>query len=141
MLTPQDMTDPTATAERLAPYAHSTGKPVLASWMGGDEVAAGKSILNGAGIPTFDYPDTAAQAFNNMWRYNYNLRGIYETPELAADNGANGESIDRDRAARIIEAVRAKGREILTEFEAKELLDAYGIPTVRQRSPGAPTKP
>ena len=137
VLTPQDMTDPTATAERLAPYAHSTGKPVLASWMGGDEVAAGKSILNGAGIPTFDYPDTAAQAFNNMWRYNYNLRGIYETPELAADNGANGESIDRDRAARIIENVRAKGREILTEFEAKELLDAYGIPTVQTKVAGS----
>ena len=137
VLTPQDMTDPTATAERLAPYAHSTGKPVLASWMGGDEVAAGKSILNGAGIPTFDYPDTAAQAFNNMWRYNYNLRGIYETPELAADNGANGESIDRDRAARIIENVRAKGREILTEFEAKELLDAYGISTVQTKVAGS----
>ena len=130
VLTPQDMTDPTATAERLAPYAHSTGKPVLASWMGGGEVAAGKSILNGAGIPTFDYPDTAAQAFNNMWRYNYNLRGIYETPELAADNASNGESIDRDRAAEIIEGVREKGREILTEFEAKEILDAYGISTV-----------
>ena len=106
VLTPQDMTDPTATAEQLAPYAHSTGKPVLASWMGGEEVAAGKTILNGAGIPTFDYPDTAAQAFNNMWRYNYNLRGIYETPELADNNSSNGESIDRDRAANIIENVR-----------------------------------
>ena len=133
VLTPQDMTDPTATAEQLAPYAHSTGKPVLASWMGGDEVAAGKSILNGAGIPTFDYPDTAAQAFNNMWRYNYNLRGIYETPELAADNAANGESIDRERAAEIIAGIRDAGREILTEFEAKELLDAYGIPTVQTK--------
>ena len=133
VLTPQDMTDPTATAEQLAPYARSTGKPVLASWMGGNEVAAGKSILNGAGIPTFDYPDTAARAFNNMWRYNYNLRGIYETPELAADNATNGESIDRDRAAEIIGGVRETGREILTEFEAKELLDAYGIPTVQTK--------
>ena len=133
VLTPQDMTDPTATAEQLAPYARSTGKPVLASWMGGNEVAAGKSILNGAGIPTFDYPDTAARAFNNMWRYNYNLRGIYETPELAADNATNGESIDRDRAAEIIGGVREAGREILTEFEAKELLDAYGIPTVQTK--------
>ncbi|MGH3090551.1 MAG: acetate--CoA ligase family protein, partial [Rubrobacteraceae bacterium] len=69
VLTPQDMTDPTATAEALAPYVRSTGKPVLASWMGGPEVAAGTSILNGAGIPTFDYPDTAAQVFTNMWRY------------------------------------------------------------------------
>src|ERR671910_119462 len=56
ILTPQDMTDPTATAERLAPYAQSTRKPVLASWMGGPALAAGDSILNGAGIPTFGYP-------------------------------------------------------------------------------------
>ena len=125
VLTPQAMTDPTATAERLAPYATSTGKPVLASWMGGADVAAGESILNGAGIPTFDYPDTAARAFTNMWRYTYNLRGIYETPEPAGDVEA-----DRERVERVIGRVRESGRTILTEFEAKEVLAAYGIPTV-----------
>ena len=38
------------------------GKPVLASWMGGDDVAEGAAILRAAGIPTFAYPDTAARA-------------------------------------------------------------------------------
>ena len=131
ILTPQDMTDPTATAEALAPYAASTGKPVLASWMGGAEVAAGTSILNGAGIPTFDYPDSAAHAFTNMWRYTYNLRSIYETPELAVDS--DGNDVDRDRAREVIDSVRDRDRTILTEFEAKELLAAYGIPTVETR--------
>ena len=93
--------------------------------MGGAEVAAGDSVLNGAGIPTFDYPDTAARAFTNMWRYTYNLRGIYETPELADDDDA-----DRERAEEIIAGVRDAGRTILTEFEAKQVLAAYGIPTV-----------
>jgi acetyltransferase len=126
ILTPQDMTDPTATAERLAPYANSSSKPVLASWMGGPAVAAGESILNGSGIPTFDYPDTAARAFTNMWKYTYNLRSIYETPEPAEDEGA-----DRDLVAEIIDGVRDSGRAILTEFEAKQVLAAYGIPTVQ----------
>jgi acetyltransferase len=125
VLTPQDMTDPTATAERLAPYAQSTRKPVLASWMGGPAVSAGDSILNGSGIPTFDYPDAAARAFTNMWKYTYNLRGIYETPEPAED-----ESADRDLVEEIIGRVRDSGRTILTEFEAKQILAAYGIPTV-----------
>ena len=57
------MIDPTLTAEKLAPYAKSTGKPVLASWMGGGEMLAGIEILNQAGIPTFPYPDTAARVF------------------------------------------------------------------------------
>jgi acetyltransferase len=129
VLTPQDMTEPTETAQRLVPYAHDTGKPVLASWMGGAEVAAGTSILNGASIPTFDYPDDAARAFTNMWRYSYNLRGIYETPELATEDG----SIDRERAESIVATAREVGRTILTEFESKDLLAAYGIPTVETR--------
>src|SRR5919199_672341 len=135
ILTPQDMTDPTATAERLAPYANGTRKPVLASWMGGPAVSAGESILNGAGIPTFDYPDTAARAFTNMWKYTYNLRSIYETPEPAGDEGA-----DRGRVEEIIERVRDSGRTILTEFEAKQVLTAHGIPTVQTEVARSPDR-
>jgi acetyltransferase len=127
------MTDPTATAERLAPYAQSTRKPVLASWMGGPAVAAGDSILDGAGIPTFDYPDAAARAFTNMWKYTYNLRSIYETPEPTQDEGA-----DRSRVEEVIDRVRDSGRTVLTEFEAKEILAAYGIPTVETRVARSP---
>src|SRR5829696_6690677 len=128
VLTPQDMTEPTATAERLALYAKTRGKPVLASWMGGKSVALGDEILDQAGIPTFDYPDTAARIFDYMWRYSYNLRSIYETPELAEEDELEGE-----RAGEIISNARDEGRTLLTEWEAKELLAAYGVPTVETR--------
>jgi len=126
ILTPQDMTKSTETAEELKKYASSTGKPVLASFMGGEEVEAGKAILNHAGIPTFDYPDTAAAAFNYMWRYSYNLKGLYETPSAAEQ-----EVPDRDSAGRIITAARSAGRTLLTEAEAKQLLSAYLIPVTQ----------
>ena len=126
ILTPQAMTDPTQTAEQLKPYAKSTGKPVLASWMGGAEVAAGQDILNRAGIPTFPFPDTAAKVFYYMWRYSYNLRGLYETPSLPAD----GEVADSKRAGTIVERARQAGRTLLSELESKQVLAAYGIPCV-----------
>src|SRR5262249_37336095 len=63
ILTPQAMTDPTKTAEELKPYARIPGKPVLASWMGGNDVEPGETLLNAANIPTFGYPDTAARMF------------------------------------------------------------------------------
>ncbi len=128
ILAPQGMTDPAAIAESLKPYAKSSGKPVLTSWMGGASIAAGETILNGAGIPTFPYPDTAARAFTYMWRYSYNLHELYETPTLA-----EGEELDagsRRLANNIIETARSQGRVLLNEFESKNILSHYGIPTV-----------
>jgi acetyltransferase len=123
---PQGMAEPTQTAERLKPFATSTGKPVLACWMGGDEVAAGIQILNRAGIPTFSFPDTAARIFDYMWRYSYNLRGLYETPVLPSADA----DLDRNAAETVIGRARRARRTILTEVESKQLLSAYGIPTV-----------
>jgi len=125
ILTPQAMTEATATAELLRPYARLRDKPILASWMGGDSVEAGERILNEAGIPTFGYPDTAARMFTYMWRYSDNLRSLYETP-VAGDDRA----IHRDAASMVIAQVRAAGRTLMTEYESKRLLAAYGIPTV-----------
>jgi len=131
ILTPQAMTDPTQIAQQLKPYAKLDGKPLLASWMGGPAVSAGEAILNGAGIPTFAYPDTAARIFHYMWQYSYNLRGLYETPILPSQFAETGSG--RAEAAGIIEAARKSGRTILTEAESKRLLASYGIPTVETR--------
>jgi acetyltransferase len=134
ILTPQSMTDPTGTAEMIKHQATAYGKPVLASWMGGTDVAAGRAILNKANIATFAYPDTAARVFALMWRYSDNLRGVYETPCLAGDqeNHAPRQAEVKKRLAQ----ARAEGRSLLTEAESKQVLAAYGIPTVETRLAG-----
>jgi acetyltransferase len=131
ILTPQAMTDPTLTAEQVKRYATSTGKPILASWMGGAEVASGTMILNRASIPTFPYPDTAARVFDYMWHYRSNLRSLYETPLPSLEFDKDGP--DRALAEKLIDSARQSGRTLLTEVEAKQLLAAYGIPTVETR--------
>jgi acetyltransferase len=128
ILTPQAMSDPTGTAEKLRPYAKIEGKPVLASWMGGAVVARGEEILNQAGIPTYTYPDAAAQVFYALWRSTYNLRGLYETPALLDEDEVAAEG--RRAASALVEGARQSGRTILTEYESKKLLEAYKIPTV-----------
>jgi acetyltransferase len=128
ILTPQAMTNPSKIAEDLTIYAKKASKPVIASFMGGDEVTMGEAILNRASIPTYRYPDAAAHLFNLMWQYSYNLQGIYETPSLPEDK----EGIpNRNLAEEIIQRAQASGRDILTELESKELLAAYGIPIVK----------
>jgi acetyltransferase len=131
VIAPQGGADPTEVAKRMTPYAQGSGKPLLASWMGGDGVAEGTAILNTAGIPTFPYPDTAARAFSYMWRYTYNLRGLYETPALV--EGPEAAADARRKVGDFVRQARASGRTLLNEFEAKQLLALYGIPVVETR--------
>ena len=127
VLTPQAVTAPTDIATKLTSFAKIEGKPILASFMGGERIAEAMAILDHAGIPTFAYPDSAARAFCYLWQYTHALHALYETPALAV----GGErSAARAVAKGIIERVQQSGRTLLTEPESKELLAAYGIPVV-----------
>ncbi len=127
ILSPQDVTDPSGTAECLRPYSHGSGKPLLASWMGGATVQNGVELLNQAGIPTFEYPDAAAWTFAKMWEYSRQLRDLYEVPAIR-DTEVSESS--RDEVKQLIEKVRASGRSLLTEHESKRVLELYHIPCV-----------
>ncbi len=132
ILTPQDMTDATGSAQQLALKAKALGeKPILASWMGGDTVEAGRTILHDAGVPVFNYPDTAAKIFCTMHAYNRNLQALYETPRPAV--GMHELGVDLKSVEQLIQGARSAGRTVLTEEESKRLLALYGIPIVETR--------
>ena len=138
ILAPQGMTDPAQVAESLKAHAIVPGKPVLASWMGGKSVAEGVELLNAANIPTFSYPDTAARAFTYMWKYSYNLRGLYEIPVLSESEDSLEQA--EPRAKSFLEGIRATGRTILTEAESKRVIALYGITTVETRLASDPAE-
>jgi acetyltransferase len=126
LLTPQAMTDPTETARQLRPFAKLDGKPVLASWMGGADVRAGRQLLGEAGIANFDAPEAAIRAFLHLVQYRRNQDLLYEQPAALPADWAP----DQEQVRRLLAQVRSAGRTLLTEFEAKQLLKCYGIPIV-----------
>lgn len=127
ILTPQDMTDPTATAQKLSSFSR-LNVPILASWMGGESVLKGSEILSDAGIPVFAYPDMACKTFAAMWTYSDNLKSLYEVPVLPQDF-----QVKKEVAREIIDKARKEGRTILDEYESKRVVEAYNIPIVPTR--------
>ena len=124
ILTPQAMTDPTATAELMAQAAEKTRKLVLTAWMGGQLVAPGREIMAHAGIASYESPDRAVRAFTYLDTYRRNRQLLYETPSLVPLD----KWLDPRMAHEQIDLLLADGRETLSEIESKSLLSAYGIP-------------
>lgn len=131
VLTPQEMTDPTLTAERIIPFTHLPEKPIFASWMGGKSVAEGMAKLNLAGIPTFAYPDQAATLFADLCSRNSQLKAYSETPLYHYELDEEKNHFEINPQIRSIFALAAKeNRTILTEVESKKVFSLYGIPIV-----------
>ena len=129
IMTPQAMSDRVDIAKKLVQLPPCLKEQARSGELDGRRKGEqGEAVLDGAGIPTFPFPDAAVRAFNYMWRYTYNLRGLYETPEIT---DAGGDAARR--AAELIEQARKANRTLLTEFESKQLLSLYGIPTVETR--------
>ena len=127
VLTPQAMTDPTATALAVAAVAGRAGKTVIASWLGGSSMQAGVEALDRTGVPNYRTPEQAIRAFLHLVAYARTREVLYETPRNILPRFLP----HRDQCDRLFAVARDSGRDILTEDESKELLAAYGIPVVR----------
>jgi acetyltransferase len=77
-------------------------------------------------MPTFVTPEQAVRSFIYLYRYDYNLQLLQETPE----NILRDFSPDREKAKGIIEDALRQNRLILNLNEVKEILQAYGIPVI-----------
>lgn len=131
LLTPKPTVQPTFVAEKVRDAAKGLRVPLLASWMGGQAVSAGREVLRAAGIPCFVFPDAAARIFNYMWGYRDSLNSLYETPEPIARWGFHENNWVRDTLSEILRRAREERRVFLTGLESKRILEAYGIPVLR----------
>jgi acetyltransferase len=102
------------------------GKTLLASWVGAATTGAALRIFSEAGIPSYDTPEQAIRGFMQLVEHGVRQDLLLETPPSLPE-------VFRPRtedAVRVIEGAVNEGREWLTEPEAKEVMEAYDIPTV-----------
>lgn len=128
ILTPQAMTRPLKVAEAVIAAAEASDKPIIASWMGGAQVDPARYAFRQAKIPIFNTPEAAIDAFHYLAAYRANQKSLLETPgRLPLEH----DEPNTEAARLIIESALADKRSVLTEPESIALLEAFGIPTVR----------
>ncbi|MCW9034737.1 MAG: GNAT family N-acetyltransferase [Rhodospirillales bacterium] len=101
-------------------------RPLTTCFVGEEAVAPGRKLFIKAGIPTFDTPLKAAQAFMHTVHYRRNQELLMETPPSMPEDFKPA----RDTARLIVENALASGHEFMSEPEAKAVLASYGVPTV-----------
>ena len=119
-------------ARALLPAVSAAPRRVLGCWLGDGAVKEARQLFRDAGVPDFDTPEQAVRAFSFLRTHRLNQEALLQTPP--AHSAAQPVDLPRIRA--IVGAVLASGRELLTEPEAKDLLEAAGLPVVATRVVG-----
>ena len=131
---PQAVSAPADVATALTDLLKDCPVPVFAVWMGGEEAEKGREIFNRAGIPTYETPERAVEAFNLMHAYARNIELLQETPSTFV----HAFEFDKKKAAAIIRGATNENSRFLSEMESKDLLAAYGIPVNRTEVAASP---
>lgn len=127
---PYFSTDPTETARAVAEALQGNSHiPLFTVWMGDDQVLSAREYLNAKGIPTFVTPEQAVRSFMYMYRYDYNLQLLQETPEAILKDFVP----DTGKAEGIFRKASSENRPRLELDEIKDILQAYGIPLITVR--------
>jgi len=116
VVTPQNMTQPLALAEKLA-QAHRGKKPLLAAFLGGKEMVAAHARLMELNIPNYPSPERAVGALRALCDY---AAWRNRPPRVVARFPVNRRRVDR-----VIAWHGRMGINQVGEVEAKEILRAY----------------
>jgi acetyl coenzyme A synthetase (ADP forming)-like protein len=120
VLTPQTMTQIPETADALGTISKKYGKPVFGAFMGDAAIQPGVEVMRSHSVPNYQVPERAVTAIAAMRDY----RTWLNTPPLAVETF----NVNRGKVAELLARTRAEGRVTMGDAEAREVLEAYGIP-------------
>jgi acetyltransferase len=116
-------------ARALLPLLQGSRLQPLACWLGDAAVREARGLFQAGGIPTYDTPEQAVDAFAMLVTYRRNQEELMQAPPAESAQPLWEAAAVR---APIDAALKAK-RTLLTEPEAKAVLAACGIPVVGTR--------
>ncbi|CCO23570.1 acetate--CoA ligase family protein [Maridesulfovibrio hydrothermalis] len=121
IIAPSSRLDLKGVAQAVVSAVAEVKKPVFCCLMGRKDSEEAREIFASAGVPVYDFPKQAVRAMDSMHRYAV-WKGrpprTYRTPQY-----------DMDGAREVIDAALRSGRSDLVEFQVRDIVTAYGLPT------------
>lgn len=122
-LTPQDQTPVEKISDEIVSFKKNSSKFIAAVFLGGKRVEAARNKFKENGIGSFEFPDLAVKAANNLYEWNsFRLNREGEKEKKPAINEKR-----KNKITKIIKAAQADGRQSLYYQEAADVLEMYGI--------------
>lgn len=134
MHAPVATADPAEAARAVLDMADTTRVNILTNWVGSEAVAPARKMFQDAGVPTYETPGQAVDAFMHMVRYRRNQETLLETPASVPDT----LRADSETVRGLVEKRLTADADMMNEVEAKAVLGAYGIPVVETRFAASP---
>ena len=129
VLAPQYMTEPAATVRAIVVHLDEN-MPVLAAFLGGEDIMPSRKELAAAGLPFYDSPERAVTALKAMHEYGvWQRRPARQVVRFP---------VNRRRVERIIYRRQRTDRLRLGEVKSKDILKAYGFQILEGRLTTSP---
>ncbi len=134
ILSPLAMVQPALVAEGIAKLAAESRVPLCCCFMGGEQVAPARRLLEEAGVPVFRSPEAMVELFHDIASYYDNQKLMLQAPSLGEDAGKPNSG----NARVLVDTLLAQNRRQLSALETRALLRSFGVaaaPMMIARSP------
>ncbi len=134
ILSPLAMVQPALVAEGIARLAAESRVPLCCCFMGGEQVAPARRLLEEAGVPVFRSPEAMVELFHDIASYYDNQKLMLQAPSLGEDAGKPNSG----NARVLVDTLLAQNRRQLSALETRALLRSFGVaaaPMMIARSP------
>lgn len=120
IISPAAHLNPEDVARAVVESYGESEKTIFCCIMGRSGTESARAILNKASIPVYDFPKPAVKAMESLYKYSLWKSG---SPDMEGE-----PERDIDRAAEVINMAKRTGHSEIVEFQAVQLLKAYGLP-------------
>jgi acetyltransferase len=134
VLSPLAMVQPTLVAEGIARLAAESRVPLCCCFVGGEQVAPARRLLEQAGVPVFRSPEAMVELFHDIASYYDNQKLMLQAPSQGEEAGQP----DSGNARVLVDTLLAHNRRQLSALETRALLRSFGVaaaPMMIARSP------